>query len=191
MRKSVLFGALISLMLVLGGCASTNVAVTPEKQITENYLHEENMHGNIYGVYQYFPTVGTGENRSLLIRTNGARVHVIQYSVAAGTAPTDLFYYENVSVSNNGTVVPGNQRNRINLTNSSAKWFSEPTVTDKGDLIDRDLLVGEKREGGQTDAIPHHWILRPNETYLIQGVNRANSDAEQNYKIIWWEELVN
>lgn len=155
--------------------------------IMEDYLHNLNELGRIYSVKEYFGTVSNNDNVSIMIKTNGQRVHLVEYIVTMGDRPDDIFLFENPTISSNGNQTDIITKNRAVQTNSTALVFRDPTVTDFGTELDRDLLIGSKDQEGQIRRVPYHWILESNSTYLIVGNNRGGGTAEVMFNVIWYE----
>jgi len=189
MNKIYIFAILVSAFF-LTGCAndSTSIAVTPDEVITENLIQEENSRGNLYSLVEYNQSVQDGENNSILIQTNGRRIHITSLTLTATQAPTDVFLYEGINVTNQGDKISPFQKRRENKTNTTSEWFFNPNVSKKNLILDRYLITSEKKVGGVSEDLIDHWILESNTTYLIEGVNRGQSTAEHLYKVTFWEE---
>lgn len=170
------------LTIFIGGC---EINLTDYLK-TQNYIHDLNKEGKIFSVQKYNSNVGNGENRTLIIKTNSKEVHLLEFVLTGSDSPQDLILYENVTTTNLGTEVDIKTRNRKANTNSSTLVYSEATISDYGELLDRDLLTASKREGGQVRRVPYEWILKSNTTYAIVTINRGGVE-EQILNVVWYE----
>ncbi|MFW6129783.1 MAG: hypothetical protein ACOC56_01290 [Atribacterota bacterium] len=188
MKKSLLL-LLLFVILLMSGCSNSTIKY--DTFLTEDFLSQENQEGHIFSANKYYEEVGRGESRDILINTNSKRFHLIEWVFIASGGPQDIIIYENVSYSDTGDEINITTRNREldSLINSTAELYEEPTITDNGTEIGRDIIAEGRKEAGRTMVVPYHMILKANTSYLIRTKNRVG-DEEQIVKLVWWEKRV-
>lgn len=130
-------------------------------------------------------------NVTFLIKTGGREVH-FAYSPAAG-GDTELVFYEETTVSSNGTSVSRVNMNRRNsIFVPSVLVFHTPTVTGLGTLLQNILLPGGA--GNPAASTPGgafrsdtEWELKENTNYIVRIINRAGSAQPMSIGVQWYE----
>ena len=178
---------ILSLLLLISGCTASNITLQSNSPFTtQDYLKKANEESRVFSFNQYYESVGNGETRDILIKTNSKKIQLLEYILISGDTPQDFFIYESPTISNNGSLKQVENRNRVNNSNSSILLYESPTISNSGSLIYRDLLISGKKEAGTTMANPYNWILKEDTYYLIRTQNRAGN-TEQIIKLIWVE----
>ena len=109
----------------------------------------------------------------------GKKVHLRQYTI--GTVAYKIDFYENPTLSANGTGITAYNRDRNSNTAPDMTVFYTPTVTGGAN----GTLLSAKRAGSGTTSSSmnpvNEWILKPSEDYLFIFTALANT-----MYITWW-----
>lgn len=104
---------------------------------------------------------------------------------SAGNDDVETAFFENTTVSNNGTMlsVVGLNRKR-SLAPSAAVW-RDPTITADGDQLSNLFTSWAIEEPIARDDI--NWVLKENTNYLVRVINRAGAVQPVSLVIQWYE----
>lgn len=131
-----------------------------------------------YYISVFNAALGAGLDQEVLIRTAATETSLT--SIGTATGPSLVEFFENTTVSDDGTPVPTFNRNRVSPQASAAEVFVGPTVTDDGDSLGQYLIVGGGGGGQSSSPIgtaefPLEWILPPGQ-YLMRVTNQDVGD---------------
>jgi hypothetical protein len=112
----------------------------------------------------------------LALITGNIHAHTI-FSIASG-GDAELFFHEDATFSNNGTVLPLINKRRDSANNPLAHAYITPTVSANGLQIFNTLNhggTGPAQSSGSSTDHTSEWILKKNTNYLFRFFNRAGS----------------
>lgn len=144
-------------------------------------IHSGRSYVATYKVPDASPLADNADIDFLIINGEKA-IHLI--FTFSGNSDVEIQFYENPVVSGTGTQVPIVGLNRFRTLPQHAVVYRDPAVTSVGDL-----LYNDYRAYGVGAEFSHtlEWILRPNTSYMVRGINRAGS-AQSVYMMIHWDE---
>lgn len=106
----------------------------------------------------------------------GSDVHARGGVSVAGDS--ELFVFEDPTISATGSVVPLQNRNRQVSITPTLQIFSGPTVTTPGTELEHSFLgAGQKKEAGGNIVIFDEWLLNDQLDYLVRVFNRSGAAA--------------
>lgn len=123
-----------------------------------------------------------------LIVVGANPIHLRQLILETDNAPILMEYYENTTVSANGTeeVIGNNNRNSSKVTTTS--FFSEPTVTADGDFMGVTLIPTSAKDSGGVGILKGgEWVLKPNTNYLIRITNNSGAAVDYGLTLFYYE----
>lgn len=98
----------------------------------------------------------------------------------------ELLFYENPTVTNNGTRLFRRNYNRPKAYNRpTAQVFHTPIIGMVGDLLINEICNGPS--GGPGDGFAD-WVLSDNSAYLIRLTNRSGQAAADMSIVVTWDE---
>jgi hypothetical protein len=161
--------------------------------ITSNALHAKAHKGEIFTSSYKNPDaslIADNANLDLLLVPNATNEVVLAYRVSS-TGAYEIAFYEDVTVSDNGTPLPARNRSRPKSVaiSSTAQVYHTPTVTNAGQLLLNE--VGSGVLGGPNISPPaadNEWILKASIPYLIRIINRSGSAQSMSTIVNWFEE---
>ncbi|MHA2068109.1 MAG: hypothetical protein ACXABY_27425 [Candidatus Thorarchaeota archaeon] len=132
------------------------------------------------------------DNASLdvLIIPDASHEVVMAYRLSS-TGAYELAFYEDTTISSNGTELPARNRSRPKAVAiaATAKAYHTPTVTVVGQLLLNEVVSGVL---GGPNVSPitadNEWILKASVPYLIRIINRSGSAQSMSIVISWYEE---
>ena len=127
-----------------------------------------------------------------LIKVGDNALHVTYFGVVATGSPVVVEYYENTTVSADGTPMALGNNNRTSEKVTTATMFEGPTITGVGDRLGGteipDITVGAgQSSGGQAILGGGEWILKPNTNYLYRITNNSGSAINYNITLFYYE----
>jgi len=134
-----------------------------------------------------------------LIRTNGKRMHLRDFSFRSTLGPAGVYLHEEPfwDANSMGTDLSGNIAglNRNNLVVTSSQIFRNPFIDTNslGTLLDSDLLEQStggpiKAAGGSAGGPVLEYVFPNSGAYLVSFVNSNASAALVGSKLFWYEE---
>lgn len=150
-------------------------------------LHRRTHEGVVYTAsYLDQAVAGSGTLDILVVVPSATSMHV-QAQVAVG-ADGELQFFENTTVSANGTPVAASNRNRISSNVAGVSIFHTPTVTDPGDVIQDQFYPGgtggQSPGGGGTTF--SEFVLGVN-NYLVRMTNLSGQSTVLGINLTWYE----
>jgi len=124
----------------------------------------------------------------LMVVGNNA-VHLRSFNLQTTTAPCTASYFENVVVSDNGSIMGVGNNNRTSDKTPTMAIYLDPVITDVGDPIGSSLIPSTSQKGGNgLDIITGgEWILKPNTIYSFGLTNNTNQDIDYSVVLFWYE----
>jgi hypothetical protein len=135
-----------------------------------------------------------GGTVSILARTGSKQVHFDGFNVKVSQGPFRIVFYEAPTVTDAGTIVETERRNRNIATVSLTDVYLNPTVSDNGRILDDDLMP-EISQGAVKNAgsgeIDTGWVLMPNTDYLVVLTNMSAAIVNWSARFTWHEAIYN
>jgi len=131
--------------------------------IEHHKVHESEM----YTCSDYDADTDQGNSKFWLLRTCPLQMHLM--ANLSATQPIRALFYENPTITDNGTRINVFNNNRNSDKVSNCRIYRDPTVGDNGTLLETTIIgVGEKKTsvGGVARQFTE-WILVPNALYLM------------------------
>lgn len=199
MKKILLI--LITLSLVIfSGCNNTAISVwdgllrnSSGNSIINTYndiptsTHEQNalFDGRTY-ILSSHQTLGVGQSIHFLGCTQNKIVHFERFNIDVTATPVDTHFYENPTITNNGTIIYGQNLERNYIYNASLLLYSTPSFTSNGTLIFHSGIFGGNNINGKV-IIPNELILKLNTCYLFEITNNDGNNNAMIINFIWHE----
>ena len=99
-------------------------------------------------------------------------------------------FFENPTLTNDGTALAETCLNRQTLSTSGTTCFHTPTITTDGTLLEINL-VGTANTGvtdiGDTVTDRGYWVLKKDEDYLIKATNEDQAAKDICIAYVWHE----
>ena len=99
-------------------------------------------------------------------------------------------FYENPTLTNDGTALAENCLNRQTPVTADTSCFYTPTVTDDGTQLEINL-IGTSNTGvtdiGDSITDRGYWVLKKNESYLIKVTNTDQASKDIGIAYVWHE----
>lgn len=104
-------------------------------------------------------------------------------------AKVTIEFFENPTLTGDGTGLAENCLNRQDPATSTTKCFRDPTVSDDGTLLEINMLgsVGKFTDIGGTETDRGYWALKRNESYLVKVTNNHTEAKDIVISYIWHE----
>lgn len=149
--------------------------------------------GDLFQVSEKFPGLADTGNADILIKVL-SDVNVVCTFGIVGQSRSELFLYEGVTVSADGTALTPRSRNRQRATDVSAaaSFFDGPTVTDLGTELMATRAPGGERQravGGESDGLAQ-WALKRGENYLFRLTNDSGGAADYSISVGFFETFI-
>lgn len=152
--------------------------------VTIDTVHERIHRGQSFLGGHLWPVasaIADNANADLLIVTGSTPIHMISHISAGGQS--EVYYYEGVTVSANGTAADLINKNRLSSVSSGCAIYYGPTVTGTGTQLPSTLLAagvgnnlgGQAPAGGFDGSFDSEIILKASTKYLIRVTNRAGA----------------
>ena len=133
-------------------------------------------------------SVGNGEDYYILLANPaGNYPHIRKYTITSDGAPVDIRLFEEPTVSDAGSVADGVNNNRNSPITPSLVVTKDATITDDGDVVEVDAIVGAKHSGGNAKGIIVEWILDPSKSWVIKVTNNSGGSADMTFNMFWYE----
>lgn len=155
------------------------------ENVTISEPHQRIHDGLFFSAGVNDPALANGASLEVLFRISGG-AHVTFYLAIGGDATFQGF--ENTVVSADGTSVPVINRNRFTGNGSANSVFDGPTITNDGDLLLEQLILGG--DGGQAAggaaAVFLEWVLDDGD-HLIRLTNDSGQVRRTQLLLDWYE----
>ena len=148
------------------------------------YEHHEIHEGKSY-VVSGTVTLASGEYRNLLISTNStSNAHLI--GLVRASAEASILWYENPTLSANGTAVTPVNRNRSSANAANTAFYTSPSWTNTGTLLYTAGVGAGAKYGGEENH-DAEWILDTSQDYLLRVLSAANGN-NVSFALSWYEK---
>lgn len=127
-------------------------------------------------------TLAAAGSHYILIKPNGAGVHVRRLGIHGDNTPVLVELFESPAGTADGAEqsAPVN-RNRYSSIPSPLRFYLNPTVTNTGTLLRTEPVYSGKKESGESNGLGLEWILKGDLVYLLKITNNAAQDL--NYQL--------
>lgn len=155
--------------------------------ISIDFEHHEMHEGNHYFGKQSSSISGGGTEAEFLFTTPDTTTRVHAKASFSGTDEFLVQLYEDVTTTDNGTVVVTFNNDRDSLNTPELTAYTGPTVTDDGTLIWEAYISGDKGLSGVSQEFGYEIVAKTNSTYLfrITKINAGTHIVDTNF---WWYE---
>jgi hypothetical protein len=158
-----------------------------EALITQDEIHANIHRGVFYTISDLLLALTNGSNEDLLLVTGDTPVHA---RITLSTSAQALVrFYEDTTTSNNGTVLPARNRNRVSTNTAAMTSSRAPTVTGVGTLLYEGFLPGgsKNQATGDQSSTFEEWVLKANSKYLIRVTNNSGGNEDLSLAIDFYE----
>lgn len=142
--------------------------------------------------------IANGASYDILVRIpagNAARQVHFRFNYFAkantGTLDVDVFLYEGITVSADGTPEEIVSTNDAVVKETGVLMFSGPTVTDLGSYKTSVNMFGEKKSAGSQDTAVPEWVQAPNgdnaRDYLMRLTNNSGGTIDFNHALFFYD----
>lgn len=171
------------------------VITEPENAVVVMDLNHWGIHnGDFYSCIYFIENLASEGTFTMLIKIGDDDIHMKPVVVEADEEKFLIEYYEDPTVTLEGTEIPIYNKNRNSDKASSTQFFISPTVSDEGTLIDSAYATGG--HGVATTSIgtnvttQSEWFLKSNTYYYAIFYNNGDAAGNYNIKHIWGERTV-
>ncbi len=162
-----------------GGAATPVIVVSsannpiPGATATIGVMGAALLEGDLFSVTIVDASVADGADFDILLVTGTTKVIVALAAATSGDA--DVIFYEDTTVSDNGSAVSVVNMNRNSAKASNMSAFEAPTVTGVGtELFNVSFPGGEKKDAVPVSAASSlGWYLKPSSNYLLRITNQS------------------
>lgn len=120
-------------------------------------------------------------------KTGDITSHLMSFFVKSDAAPITVEFFEEPTITANGTQVPAIARNRQSVIVPLMQVFVAPTVTADGTLLLTGKLLGNQQTVSSSN-LEGEWILKKNTSYTFKITNNSNQTANVGAGFNWIEE---
>ena len=155
--------------------------------ITQDHI---NIHlGNGFTLAEYHEGLANSGVLNHLIVTGYYPVHIRQLIVETTQAPVVMDYFEDTTVSANGTLNPVANNNRTSTKTATAAVYEGPTITTDGTAMGSTLIPTTAKDSGGVGFLKGgEWILKPNSNYLFRVTNNSGSSIDFGLTLFFYED---
>lgn len=152
--------------------------------------HHEVHQGEMFHAEYLWTSVANNANADFLLVTGARYPHTV-FTVNAGGS-CYVFFYEQVTTSNNGTLVLSYNMKRYGANTNTAVAYHTPTVVGFGfQFVSRYLPggVGPQTRVGGGVRTGTEWILKPSLKYLVRATNVSGASIAISIAFEYYEEV--
>lgn len=150
-------------------------------------LHQLVHEGRIFQLSGEFTLAAAGTAYFLGI-TDSSIVHFTAGEITSTGTPINIIFYEDATVSANGTQVFGLNKNRNSVATPTLLTYSGPTVTGVGTPMEYGMVTtAPGNAGGDASLFSSEFILDNASNYLISITNNDSQTATIDYNFLWYE----
>lgn len=133
---------------------------------------------NVGGTFEY-----------LLVNPTSNFPHFRSITVASDGGPFDIDFYEDTTVSANGTLITNYNNKRSSSNTSNLLTYYTPTITADGTLLEPVLVPGTKQTGSFGSEASEEWNLKDNTNYMIRITNNTVGAGTSRFTLnmFWYE----
>lgn len=156
--------------------------------ISIDTVHARVHEGVLYVANRYSASLADDASITLLLRPNGAYVHLRAVGVCGGDA--ELFLSEGPTVSGNGTEVSTFNKNRVSANVATMEVFHTPTLSADGTELLTQLLAGGSGiflSPGAQSGFEQEWVLDPDTDYVVRLTNVSGSNQPAELQLDFYE----
>lgn len=162
---------------ILGGQSgqgNADVDATVHGLVVMDEIHRMIHRGLIFSASYFTEGIADDASLDILAATAAGRPAHMRFEVTAGGL-TEVFLYEAVTTSNDGTAITAYNRRRSATGVAATAISRAPTVSDLGTQIAQGGLAGGEgghAVGGALKSFSE-WVLKPATKYLLRATNRS------------------
>lgn len=123
----------------------------------------------------------------LIVNPAGNFPHLRYYGIEATGAPCEICLFENVITNTDGDIQTLSNNNLNSANTPNLQVYLNADISDYGDEIDCDFIVGSKVEGGNVSPLALEWVLVPSSKYNIRFANKSGDVLDLNFHLFFYE----
>ena len=154
-----------------------------------DWEHELVHEGKMFSISGVLTALGAGATGYFHGLTDSEIVHFRQAAIGVTGAPVDITFYEDATVSANGSAITSRNRNRNSSNTATLQSFIGPTITDLGTAIEVGQIpvAGPSKQSGEASLFGTEWVLKNSTSYLIEITNNDSQAIDVGYNFLWYE----
>jgi len=172
-------------------------------QVTISEEHWLTHKGLTFAMSHRFAAVANAASVNLLLKNPaGNYPHLHKIDVIVEDGDVDMFGFEGVVVSADGTPLVAGNTNRASSNTPTLEIFHTPTITDDGTQIWQDWApptaagaggggggggAGARHEGIIYSPVGDEWILAPDTNYVLRHTNNSGGAIDILVRIMFYE----
>lgn len=103
----------------------------------------------------------------------------------SGQAETEVFFYENPTITSNGNALAVNNRNRNSSNIDFLNIYEGATISNTGIELEHSQFGANKSVGGSINRTDE-WVLKNNTAYLARVINKTTSNNYHNIRFQYY-----
>lgn len=128
---------------------------------------ELSLQGLAYEVNGYYTFTGN-QTKYFQVKTMTVAPLILIHSVSSSAEPFRVQWLESPTLTDGTTeVTPYNMRREV-TTAAATKFYTDPTYTSGGTVVNQYLVTAGKAGGAQGGADGGHWKLKTSTSYLVK-----------------------
>lgn len=144
------------------------------------------VHKGIAFEYSSTGTIAAGQSVYMMGRTGTKVTHLSSYFVRGSGSPLTIQFFENPTVTANGTLQEPIPRNRIASVPPLMHVYAGPTISNDGSLLSTHVVFGANKDAS-SDDLKSEWLLAPNTNYIFKLTNGASQSVQFSAGFLWLE----
>lgn len=128
---------------------------------------ELSLQGLAYEVNGYYTFTGN-QTKYFQIKVNATAPLILIHSVSSSAEPFRVQWLEGPTMTDGTTEVTAYNMKRTVTAASVTKFYTDPTYTSGGTVINQYLVTAGKAGGSEGGADGGHWKLKVNTNYLVK-----------------------
>ena len=185
--------AILSIGLLFVNSSNVSIIGSPIDSYSNSVLITDFEKAQIFNGNSYFYSssfsLNIGGTRTYLLRTSDSNVHLRNVRVSCEMSIVELRINEDVTFTNAGTSINSitNKNRQIGNTNEVLLNLN-PSISNNGNLILVDGLVGNRQTAGSVLFTSDELILDVNTNYLLTIENKDGNNNDCYFSIFWFEK---
>ena len=167
------------------------VVDTGDRLVTTEIDHDNIHLGKNFRSWVNAGSIAAAGVFNVLIKTGAKEVHWRQSNPKPTADKLRLQFFEDTTVSANGTALTLKNCNRQSAVTPQVTLFHTPTITADGTQIAETYLPGSTGTGGVRNGSElgqqAEWVLKSNAIYLIRYTNESSGASIININFDWYE----
>lgn len=153
-------------------------------------IHYHNHVGDIFVYNEDFILNAAQVHLDLWCIGSEKNAHFTSFEVTVGGNPILIEFFENPTITNNGTAKNLSNTNRQFNFNSSINVYDDPTITNDGKLLIRRGIIAAQSKIAGVAGSETEWILARDTCYLFKVTNQNGNNVQFYNTFFWYEERI-